>query len=78
VTGLTELLPKAKEILQKIHTKAPVALAKVIACVNEAAVGNSKGYDNEIERFGECFATADMKEGAAAFLEKRKPVFKGK
>jgi enoyl-CoA hydratase len=78
VTGLTELLPKAKEILQKIHTKAPIALAKVIACVNEAAVGNSKGYDNEIERFGECFATADMKEGAAAFLEKRKPVFKGK
>jgi enoyl-CoA hydratase len=78
VTAMNELLPKAKEILKKVHTKAPIAIAKAITCVNEAAVGNPKGYDNEVERFGECFATADMKEGAAAFLEKRKPVFKGK
>src|ERR1700761_724126 len=32
-----ELLDKAKEILKKIQTKAPVAVAKVIACVNDAA-----------------------------------------
>jgi len=32
----------------------------------------------EIESFGDCFNTADMKEGTAAFLEKRKANFIGK
>src|SRR5580698_5484387 len=37
VFALEELLPKTKEILQKIQLKAPIAIAKVIACVNDAA-----------------------------------------
>jgi enoyl-CoA hydratase len=78
VYPMAELQSKTLEILQKIHTKAPIAISKVIACVNDAAKSKSNGFENEIERFGECFETADMKEGTGAFLEKRKPVFNGK
>jgi len=71
-----ELLPKTKEILSLIQTKAPIAVTKVIECVNNFD-HTRQGYDLEIKKFGECFATEDAKEGAAAFLEKRKANFKG-
>ncbi|AXY77329.1 enoyl-CoA hydratase [Paraflavitalea soli] len=71
------LLPKVKEILQTIQSKAPIAIANIIECINNFD-HTQKGYDLEVQKFGECFATEDMQEGAAAFLEKRKPVFKGK
>ena len=73
-----ELVESTKKILQKIQTKSPVAVSKIIACVNDAARGEATGLANEVTRFGECFATEDMKEGTTAFLEKRKAAFAGK
>ncbi|MEO6831835.1 MAG: enoyl-CoA hydratase-related protein [Chitinophagaceae bacterium] len=72
-----ELIAGTTKILSKINSKAPVAIKQVIACVNEAARGNEAGFANEVSRFGECFSTADMREGTQAFLEKRKAVFTG-
>ncbi|WP_153798308.1 enoyl-CoA hydratase/isomerase family protein [Foetidibacter luteolus] len=72
-----ELLDKAKEILSVINSKAPLAISRVIASIN-AFDHTQAGYDYEIKKFGECFGTEDLKEGATAFLEKRKPNFKGK
>jgi enoyl-CoA hydratase len=71
-----ELLQKAVSILETINKKAPLAIAKCITAVN--AGYNTNGYVTELEAFGKSFETEDMKEGAAAFLEKRKPVFAGK
>ncbi len=78
VLPLADLMTKAKEILQKIQLKAPIAVSHVIALVNDATICHPDGLAHEIERFGACFESEDMKEGTTAFLEKRKPVFKGK
>ncbi|MFD2143955.1 enoyl-CoA hydratase/isomerase family protein [Mucilaginibacter antarcticus] len=76
VVSQDHLMGKAEEILQKIITKAPLAIAAAITAVN--AAGTADGFETEIEEFAKCFNTNDYKEGVAAFLEKRKPVFKGK
>src|SRR5690606_21189769 len=72
------LLSSTRDILLKIQTKAPLAVGKIIALVNEAATASLSGLSNEIKAFGECFGTEDKKEGTAAFLEKRAAVFSGR
>jgi enoyl-CoA hydratase len=78
------LLEETTKALLNIIAKAPVAIAKAIECINVAVVSDSAytngktGYDKEVEAFGDCFDTIDMKEGVTAFLEKRKPNFVGK
>ncbi|HET6253450.1 MAG TPA: enoyl-CoA hydratase-related protein [Puia sp.] len=44
---------------------------------NDSEDAPVNGFVREQEAFGECFGTADMQEGTAAFLEKRKPRFRG-
>ena len=79
VTEADLLLQQTKDILQLVHTKAPIAVAKVIECVNTAVAndGAKDGYEKEVKAFGHCFSTQDMKEGISAFLDKRKPNFTG-
>lgn len=78
VTAPEFLLEKTTQILQLIISKAPMAIEKVITLTNLAAIGDKEGYEKEVAAFGELFGTADVKEGATAFLEKRKAVFTGK
>jgi enoyl-CoA hydratase len=73
VEASENLIPKTKEILKIILSKSPVAVSKIIGAVN--FYFNKKGFDEEAKLFGEVFSTDDKKEGIAAFLEKRKPVF---
>ena len=78
VVSQEDLLPKAEDILNKILLRAPLALASAIKAINAADHTGIDGFATEIEEFGKCFGTEDLKEGVRAFLEKRKADFKGK
>ena len=66
-------------ILQTIFNKGPVAVALGLEAVNHGLeLTLDEGNQLESNLFGLCFSTEDMKEGTRAFIEKRKPEFKGK
>ena len=73
-----EALAKSVELLHKIMSKAPIAVGMVIDCVNAVFKNDENGYQTEANSFATCLKTEDLQEGTTAFLQKRKPEFKGK
>lgn len=73
------LLDEAKKIAAKIASKPPLAvkLAKE-AIIKSSNTSLDEGLDFERKSFYILFASEDRKEGMKAFMEKRKPEFKGK
>jgi enoyl-CoA hydratase len=71
-----ELEARTMEIATQLANAAPLALRGILDCVNfggESAIEEGLAYESA--QFGLMFATDDMREGTAAFLERRKPVF---
>ncbi len=77
VVPAEKLMETCQGILKKAYAKGPVAISQVIKAVN-IGFDQTLGYEAEIKGFGVACNTEDFKEGTAAFLEKRKAVFKGK
>jgi len=74
-----QLQAKTMEIANRIAGKSPVALSLAKESVKLASCSNlDEGLRREVDLFALCFSTADKDEGVSAFLEKRKPVWKGK
>lgn len=79
VYPLAELETKTMELANKIAEKAPIALQLSKEAVKFASKSNlDEGLRREVDLFAICFSTEDKQEGVSAFLEKRKPNFKGK
>ena len=78
VVPAADLLTVARALASELATKAPIAVRYIIDAVNRGSdVPFAEGAYLEASLFGLAFSTADMREGTRAFLDKRKPAFKG-
>ena len=73
-----ELMDRAEKVAARIAGNAPVAVRMALASLYGSSESSmDRALDFEATLFGLLASTGDMKEGMAAFLEKRKPVFRG-
>jgi len=74
-----KLMETAEKIAGKIASKSSVQIQFIKELVNKCAdIDLNSANSMEISYFSTGFSTKDQKEGMKAFLEKRKPDFKGK
>lgn len=78
VVSSEELIDSAIKMSKKILTNSPFAISKAIKAINFGFNHNKNGLKNEIKLFSECFDSEDFNEGTNAFIDKRKPKFKGR
>lgn len=73
-----ELDATVAEMARKLAAKSPVALHMAKASINQGIQADLRtGLGIEAKCFSLCFGTDDRVEGMKAFLEKRKPTFRG-
>jgi enoyl-CoA hydratase len=78
VVPAADLMTEARKLAAQLAANAPVAMRYIINAVHKGVeMPFAEACQYEATLFGLVASTDDMREGTAAFLEKRKPVFKG-
>jgi enoyl-CoA hydratase len=79
VVPAADLMAEAKKIAATLAGKAPIAIRYILDAVNQGSdMPFAQAQVHEATLFGLAAGTEDMREGTTAFLEKRKPEFKGR
>jgi enoyl-CoA hydratase len=79
VVPAADLMAEARGLAQALAAKAPVAVRYILESVSGGLdKAFEDGQDYEATLFGLVATTEDMREGTRAFLEKRKPEFRGR
>ena len=78
VVPAADLMAEARKLAATLASKAPIAVRYILDAVNKGLeMPFAQAQTFEATLFGLVASTEDMREGTAAFLEKRKPAFKG-
>jgi enoyl-CoA hydratase len=78
VVEADDLMNEVNKLAAKLAKSAPCAMKNIITATIKGADGSlADGLELENRLFAGLFETEDMREGTSAFLEKRKPEFKG-
>ena len=72
-----KLVAETLRIAQRLAAGPTRAYAEAKRLVNQSLDPLEAQMEQELQAFSRCARTADLKEGVTAFVEKRKPVFKG-
>ena len=79
VVSAESLMDEALKTAEQMAQNAPVSMALVKECLNKSGeIALSDALVYETEAMMACAMTADAREGAMAFIEKRKPLYKGR
>jgi len=79
VVAAAELMAEATKFAQQLAKGAPIAMRYILSAINKGLeMPLAEGCLFEATLFGLVASTEDMREGTAAFLEKRKASFKGR
>ncbi len=79
VVPAAELMSTAEKLAQQILSKAPLAVGVILEAVQHGMeMSLAEGLQLEENLFGVICGTEDMREGTAAFLDKRQAHFRGR
>jgi enoyl-CoA hydratase/3-hydroxyacyl-CoA dehydrogenase len=73
-----QLMTEARRLAVRIAAQAPIAVGRAKTAINQALQSDlDSGLTFELEAVTLTFGTQDQKEGMTAFLERRRPEFRG-